>query len=97
MTRKKSQDWPQIVFDSWMLGAEACLVIGLRGARLMSGGPEACREARLMVTEKLDAGRALSTALLSGEMGTTPRALAATTVSFYLAGVRANRRRLLKR
>lgn len=80
-----------------MLGAEACLVIGLRGARLLGGGAEACREARLMVTEKIDASREFGIALGSGEMGTTPKALVGNSVAFYLAGVRANRRRLLKR
>lgn len=96
MAQKQSNDWPQIALDSWMLGAEACLVIGLRGARMMAGGAEACREARLMVTEKIDAGCEFGTALLVGKMGATPQALMGNTVSFYLDGVRANRRRLLK-
>jgi len=96
LARKDTNDWSQIALDSWMLGAEACLVIGLRGARLMGGGAEACREARLMVSEKVEAGRELGTALFSGGMGATPKAVVGNTVAFYLDGVRANRRRLLK-
>lgn len=86
--------WAQIALDGWLLGAEACAVFGLRAWRLAGGGAEACSEARLMVVEKIDSTIALTTALVTGQLGTTPRAVVGSTVSHYLAGVRANRRRL---
>lgn len=94
MGRDRQASWAQIAFDSWLLGAEACAVVGLRTWRLAGGGAEACSEARLMVVEKIDSGIELTTALVAGQLGTTPKAVVGSTVSHYLAGVRANRRRL---
>lgn len=94
MERRGDKDWATIALDTWRLGAEAWLVVGLRTARLAGGGPTACSEARLMLTEKVDSGIALGTALLAGQLGDTPQALVGNTVSHYLKGVRANRKRL---
>ena len=73
------------------------MVIVLRAARLAEGGPAASREARLIVTEKLDSGVELGTALVTRQLGTDPKQILGNTISFYLAGVRANRRRLSRR
>ena len=97
LARTKDRSWTEIAFDSWQLGAEAWLVVGLRSARLLAGGEEACREARLMVSEKVDSSHLLAAALLGGELGTTPKAVCGNTVAHYLAGVRASRKRLSRR
>lgn len=90
-------DWPAIAMDMWLLGADACLVIGLRCARLASGGTAACDEARLMVTEKIDSSIALGAALVSGGLGHNPKAVLGATISHYRRGVSANRKRLSRR
>lgn len=97
MAGRGEKGWPEIALDSWLLGAEAWMVIGLRVGRLAFSGPEACREAQLMVSEKVESGMELTGALLSGQMGATPKAVLGNTVAYYLNGVRANRRRLLTR
>ena len=97
MARRAPKSWPQIAFDSWALSAEAWLVVGLRAARLAEGGPAGCNEARLMITEKIDSGLELGTALVTGQLGTNPKQILGSSVSYYLAGVRANRKRLSRR
>jgi len=95
--RGEQQTWTQIAIDSWFLGAEACAVVGLRSLRLVSGGPEACSEARLMITEKIECGIELSVGLMAGRLGSTPKAVVGRCVTHYLEGVRANRIRLSQR
>lgn len=91
------RNWPDIALDAWLLAGEAWMVVGLRCARLAGGGPEAGREARLMVTEKIDSAAALTGALLTGKLGYTPRAVIGSTIAHYRKGVSANRRRLMRR
>jgi hypothetical protein len=93
---RNDKSWAEITLDSWALGMEAWLVVGLRTASLMRGGPAACTEARLMCSEKVGSGVELGTALLSGKMGDTPKAMLSGTVTHYLDGVRANRKRLVR-
>lgn len=50
-----------------------------------------------MVTEKVESGMALASALVAGKLGTTPREVLAETIAHYRKGVSANRRRLGKR
>lgn len=83
--------------DAWLLGVEAALVLALRSARLAGGGAAARAEARLMITEKLDSNAQLCAAMLTGGLGATPQALIGGTVRHYLKGVRANRKRLMRR
>jgi hypothetical protein len=97
LARAKEKSWAEIGFDSWQLGAEAWMVVALRSARLLGGGEAACREARMMVTEKIDSNRALTNALLAGELGTSPNAVLGNAVAHYLTGVRANRKRLSRK
>jgi hypothetical protein len=97
LARVKEKSWADIGFDSWQLGAEAWMVVALRSARLLGGGEAACREARLMITEKIDSSRALTNALLAGELGASPKAVFGSAVAHYLGGVRANRKRLSRK
>ena len=70
------------------------MVVPLRLARLARGGAPARAEARLMVSEKVEAHGALLRALLAGRLGWTPRAITAGALGHYLGYVRANRVRL---
>ena len=58
--------------DCWLLGAEASLVLPLRLARLARGGAAAKAEARLMVSEKVEAHGALLRDLGRGRLGKSP-------------------------
>ena len=85
-----------VVGDCWLLGAEASLVVPLRLARLARGGAAAKAEARLMVSEKVEAHGALLRDLGNGRLGKDPVAITAGAVRHYLQAVRANRKRLMK-
>jgi hypothetical protein len=89
--------WLDIGLDTWLLGAEASMVIVLRAARLAEGGPGACREARLMVDEKVESCLELGTALATGRLGTDPQTIAGRTVAHFRRGVRKNWKRLARR
>lgn len=95
MTRT-TNPWLRLGFDAWMLGVEASSVIGLRTLKLAAGGPAAQAEAERMVQEKLEAGLALQTRLLSGALGAVPETVARRSLTHYRRKVRANRRRLSK-
>jgi hypothetical protein len=72
---------------SAMLAFEACEVMQLRLAKLATGDDDADDEARLMVSEKVDAMFEASASLMAG-------ATAATIVGRYREHVAANARRL---
>ena len=75
---------------SWMmLGVEANRVIGLRLTKLMRGGRAARREAKLMVTEKIDAALKTHGRILAG-------ASSDDIVQAYRRRVAANAKRLSK-
>jgi len=79
------------MFHSWMmLGIEANRVIGLRMMKLMHGGRGARREARLMVTEKMDAALEANARIMAG-------ASADEIIRTYRRRVAANAKRLAKR
>jgi hypothetical protein len=86
--------WLGIAADCWLLGAEASLVLPLRLARLARGGSVAKAEAKLMVTEKIEAHGALLRDFGAGRLGKSAPALAGSVVHHYLVRVRANRQRL---
>jgi hypothetical protein len=69
------------------------MVIGMRGWRMMLGGPVATREGERMVAEKVAAGFELAGALASGRVK-TPEGAARTAIGVYGRKVRANRKRL---
>ena len=81
--------------DCWLLGAEASLVVPLRLARLARGGAAAKAEARLMVSEKIEAHGTLLRDLRQGRLGGGPSGITAGAVRHYLVRVRANRKRLM--
>ena len=81
--------------DCWLLGAEASLVVPLRLARLARGGAPARAEAKLMLSEKIEAHGALLRGLAQGKLGKGPAGITAGAVRHYLVAVRANRKRLM--
>ena len=85
----------ELALDSWMLGAEASLVVSLRLARLARGGQAGKAEARLMVTEKVAGQAALMREIATGRLGTGPLQITGGAVRHYLVRVRANRKRLM--
>ena len=88
--------WGKLGGDLCALWAESVQVIWLRARVLAAGGPEACAEAGLMVTEKLAAQCELAAALASGRFGGTPLSLSTGMTRYLLKGVRANRVRLAR-
>ncbi len=86
--------WLGIVTDCWLLGAEASLVVPLRLAKLARGGAVARAEARLMVTEKIEAHGALLRDLAQGQLGKSAPDVVSGVSRHYLVRVRANRKRL---
>ncbi len=83
------------MIDWCVLGLEASLVLPLRLWRLSWPGAAAHEEARLMVTEKVEAHAQLARHVASGAMGKTPGEVSHGVARHYLGYVRANRRRLL--
>jgi len=96
VSRSAHKDWGALAADGWALTMDAAAVVPLRLMRLALGGERACAEARLMVTEKVEAHSALVRAVASGEHGWTPRSLTGGVLSHYRPYVRANRRRLAR-
>ena len=100
MTKAKSLlPWPNMALanmavQSAMLAFEAQQVIGLRLAKLAQGGPEVAREARLMVTEKLDTLAESGQLMMQATLGGNEDFGAADVMQLYRRKVRANRRRL---
>lgn len=78
-----------MMYGWMMLGAEANRVVGLRTMKLMLGGKSARREARLMVTEKIQAGLEANTRMMAG-------ASAGEVLRVYRRRVAANAKRLSK-
>jgi hypothetical protein len=82
--------------QAWALGIEASTVIALRTMKIAAGGPAAQDEARMMISEKIEAGLDLQTKAMTGGLGFTPEGAANKTLAHYRRKVRANRRRLIK-
>ncbi len=80
--------------DLCALWSEAASVVWLRTQRLAQGGPEAVKEAGLMVSEKIAAQQELFGQLAAGKLGKNPVAVTANATRYFLKGVRANRQRL---
>lgn len=94
--RPEGQSWLEVIGDCWLLGAESAMVVPLRLTRLATGGKGACAEARLMVSEKIEAHGKLAKALAGGELGSGAKAITGGVVSHYLGYVRGNRERLVE-
>lgn len=84
----------EIGFDALKLGIDAHSVIGLRLAKIASGGFAGTAETQLMVAEKMQAAAQLQAAFLTGGLGATPAAVAKTTLRYCSTKVLANQRRL---
>ncbi|MDG2520443.1 hypothetical protein P7B02_02730 [Caulobacter segnis] len=95
MTRARNP-YVRLAWDAWMLGSESAGVIGLRAMKIAAGGPQAEREAKRMIDEKVEAAQALQVMALSGALGFTAPAFMNKTLKHYRRKVRANRRRLSK-
>lgn len=94
---RRSNPWMKLGWDAFALGVEASTVIGLRSMKIAAGGPAADAEAKLMVSEKVDAALALQTLAFTGALGLTAPRIASNTLAHYRRKVRSNRRRLAKR
>lgn len=81
-------------WDAWMLGAEAATVMGLRAMKIAAGGAAGEREARRMVSEKIEAAQVLQVMALTGALGVTAPSAVDKTLKHYRRKVRANSRRL---
>ena len=90
----KTDSWPALGMEAWMLSIDAWAVIGLRTMRLMGGGAIADREASRMVEEKLVALWMLPVAMMSAPMITSAPQAMERGLAHYGKTVRANRRRL---
>lgn len=86
-----------LMIDSWQLGLEAWMVISLRIPKLVTGDPAAAREARLMVSEKIEAMGALQWRAMTGTLGTSPGMAMRNSIAHYRKGVARNQRRLSRR
>ena len=84
--------WMSAGLDAWSLGIEATGVIGMRVAKIATGGDPTGVEARLMVTEKIESAWELGSALA----GLTPLAGTRKALRHYGRKVAANRRRLAR-
>jgi hypothetical protein len=86
--------WLRIVTDTWRLGSDSQVVVGLRLRKLVRADTAAAREARLMVAEKLLAAAEVqmmtASAVLSGRAHQAP----ANALAYYRKKVAANRHRL---
>ena len=93
-TPAAAADWSRLMVDAPWLWADAARVAALRSWRMLAGGPEAAeREARRMVSEKVEAGFELAGAFAGGRVA-SPEAAARKALGVYGKRVRANRKRL---
>ena len=86
--------WTDAGINAWSLGMEASTVIGLRMAKMATGGDASGAEARRMVAEKIESAIDLQTAMLTGKLGMNPLEGTQKVLRHYRRKVRANRRRL---
>ena len=94
MTHWPYRGWMHAGLDAWSLGMEASQVAGMRIARVAMGGRGANDEVRLMVSEKVESLFELQTALVTGQLGTTPLGGTRKVLRHYSRKVKANRKRL---
>jgi len=94
MMSKRRAPWMRLGWNAWMLGAEACHVVALRGLKFATGGDLDGQEARRMVVEKIEAAQALQMMALTGALGVATPVVLGKTLKHYRRKVQANRRRL---
>ena len=88
-------DWTSLVVDASRLWADVGMVVALRAWRLMHGGPAAAREFERMVSEKVETGFELASALAVGRP-TSPENMTREMLAVFGKRVSSNRRRLEK-
>jgi hypothetical protein len=88
------EGWASAGMDAWALSIEASAVIGLRVAKMATGGPDASGEAYLMVSEKMQSAFELQSAMMTGRLGASPLAGTRKVLKHYRRKVKANRTRL---
>ena len=69
-------------------------MIALRTTNAWMGRDTDCREARLMVSEKIAAAIEIQSALMLGTLGRSPTVMTRKVLRTYTRKVRANRKRL---
>lgn len=88
--------WMKAGMDAWLLGVEAVTVMGLRTARMATGGVAGSGEAELMVTEKIRAAIELQARIMTGAFGMTPLGIVEGATRHYRRKVAANNKRLTR-
>jgi len=88
------EGWASAGMDAWSLSMEASAVIGLRVAKMATGGPGASGEAYLMLSEKMQSAFELQSAMMTGQLGANPLAGTNKVIKHYRRKVKANRKRL---
>ncbi len=86
--------WMGAGLDMWLLGMDSAAVMGLRTAKILSGGDSDGRETQRMVAEKMSSVFELQMAMMTGGLGTTPLAGSKAVLRHYKRKVAANRKRL---
>lgn len=94
MARWPYAGWATAGYDAWMLGLQSATVMGLRAAKIASGGDVDGSETRLMIAEKMQSAFELQMAMMTGGLGTTPLSGSKAVLRHYKRKVAANRRRL---
>lgn len=86
-----------LAMDSWQLGLDAWIVIGLRIPRLLAGNPAAALEAQRMIVEKIEAVSILQWRAMTGQLGTNSVSAMRGTITHYRKAVGRNLRRLARK
>jgi hypothetical protein len=86
--------WLRIGVDAWALGWQAARVMGLRTAKIATGGAPAGMEAWLMLSEKWQAAVEVQSDLLVRGPGATPVIATRRALAHYRRKVAANDKRL---
>lgn len=86
--------WTTMAMESTMLAIESQQVIAMRLTKFAFGGPDVDREAKLMVSEKMESLAQVSQMMMMAALGGQHDLGAGKVVSHYRKKVRANVRRL---
>jgi hypothetical protein len=86
--------WTTMAMESTMLAIESQQVIAMRLTKFAFGGPDVDREAKLMVSEKMESLAQVSQMMMMAALGGQHDLGAGKVVRHYRKKVRANVRRL---
>lgn len=96
MPHRAPVDLMGLAMDSWFLGVESAMVIGIRTMQMMTMAPGHRREVIRMVTEKMEANATLPF-MLALAAPQSPTGTARAAIRHYGRKVSANRRRLTRK